>query len=259
MKNASAAFLGAVRQSMRMIRKAFGSGVVDPALLTSAETRQYDGWVRRENENAAVLALAKAGVPIEEIVRRTGKSRGIVRQIVRGGRTDVFRSRMSSLEPFTKQLETEWEEGCRNGSELWRRVKAAGFLGSLRVVTEWKTRRRRDANATSAAAGPQKTPSARSIARLMTTERSRPSREGTRAIAIIEGAVPDLVAARDLTDRFHSMIQRQKHIELEPWIANATHSMMASFATGITRDQQRCRPPCSSPGQTARPKDKTPS
>ena len=144
MENASAAFLGTVRQSMRMIRKAFGAGVVDPALLTSAETRQYDGWVRREDENAAVLALAKAGVPIKEIVRRTGKSRGIVRQIVRGGRTDVFRSRMNSLDPFTKQLETEWEEGCRNGSELWRRVKAAGFLGSLRVVTEWTTRRRRD-------------------------------------------------------------------------------------------------------------------
>jgi transposase len=211
MENASAAFLGAVRQSMRMIRKAFGAGVVDPALLTSAETRQYDSWVRREDENAAVLALAKAGVPIKEIVRRTGKSRGIVRQIVRGGRTDVFRSRMSSLDPFTKQLETEWEEGCRNGSELWRRVKAAGFLGSLRVVTEWTTRRRRDADATSTAAGPQKTPSARSIARLMTTERSRPSKEGARAMAIIERAVPDLVTARDLTDRFHQIIQRQKH------------------------------------------------
>ena len=39
MGNASAAFLGTVRQSMRMIRKAFGAGVVDPALLTLAETR----------------------------------------------------------------------------------------------------------------------------------------------------------------------------------------------------------------------------
>ena len=73
---------------------------------------------------------------IKEIVRRTGKSRGVVRQIVRGERTDVFRSRMSSLDPFTTQLETEWEEGCRNGSELWRRLKTAGFVGRLRVVTE---------------------------------------------------------------------------------------------------------------------------
>jgi len=199
MENASAAFLGAIKQSMRLIRKAFGTGIVDPALLTSAETRQYDGWVRREDENAVVLALAKDGVSIKEIVRRTGKSRGIVRQIVRGGRTDVFRSRMNSLDPFTKQLETEWQGGCRTGAELWRRLKTAGFRGGLRVVAEWATRRRRDADVSSTAGGPQKTPSARSVARLMTTERSRPSKEGARVMAIIEGAVPDLVAARDLT------------------------------------------------------------
>jgi len=66
-----------------------------------------------------------------------------VRQVVRGGRADVFRSRTNSLDPFTKQLETAWANGCRNGAALWRRVKAAGFVGSLRVVTEWATRRRR--------------------------------------------------------------------------------------------------------------------
>jgi hypothetical protein len=34
--------------------------------------------------------------------------------------------------------------GCRNGAELWRRLRARGFSGSLRVVTEWATRCRRD-------------------------------------------------------------------------------------------------------------------
>lgn len=237
MENASAAFLGAVKQSMRVIRKAFGANVVDPALLTAAEMRQYDGWVRREDENATVLALAKDGVPIKEIVRRTGKSRGIVRQIVRGGRTDVFRSRMSSLEPFVGQLETEWASGCRKGAELWRRLKAAGFLGSLRVVAEWATRRRRDVEATPATLRPRKAPSARNVAQMMTTERSRPSWENVRTIAVIEAAVPDLVAARDLADRFHQLIRERKAPDLEPWITDAASSMMSSFAAGIVRDQ----------------------
>ncbi len=38
-------------------------------------------------------------------VRRTGKSCGRGRQVVRGGGTDIFSSRMSSLDPFLTQLE----------------------------------------------------------------------------------------------------------------------------------------------------------
>ena len=137
MENASAAFLAAVQRSMREIRKAVGTDVVDPQVLSCAERRQHSGWLRREEENTAILALAKQGVSIKEIVRRTNKSRGLVRQVVRGGRTDVFRSRQCSLDPFLKHLDVDWANGCRNGAALWRRVKAIGFSGSLRVVAEW--------------------------------------------------------------------------------------------------------------------------
>jgi transposase len=46
MENASAAFLEAVRRSMRPIRMALGSTVIDPALLTHAERLQHDGHLR---------------------------------------------------------------------------------------------------------------------------------------------------------------------------------------------------------------------
>ena len=88
------------------------------------------------------MAIANGGVSIKEIVRRTGYSRGLVRRIARGERGDVFRVRESSLEVYLPLLENEWAAGCRNGAELWRRLKLSGFRGSLRVVTEWATRRR---------------------------------------------------------------------------------------------------------------------
>ena len=97
--------------------------VVDPAALSCAELRQHSGWLRREEENTAILALAKQGMSIKEIVRQIGKSRGLVRQVVRGGRKDIFRSRLSSLDPFVKQLDEDWAAGCRNGAALWRRAK----------------------------------------------------------------------------------------------------------------------------------------
>lgn len=84
MENASHAFLDAVRKSMRQIRVVIGAATVDPALLTAAEHIQYEGYLRREETNGVILALAKEGVAIKEIVRRTGHSRKLVRKVVRG-------------------------------------------------------------------------------------------------------------------------------------------------------------------------------
>jgi transposase len=135
MENASAAFLEAVRRSMRPIRMALGSTMIDPALLTHAERLQHDGYLRREEAYGIIRGLAKTGTPIKEIVRRTGRSRKLVRDIVRGGGGDVFRSRSNVLEPHLAWLDAEWSAGCRNGAELWRGLqKTAGFRGSLRVV-----------------------------------------------------------------------------------------------------------------------------
>jgi hypothetical protein len=66
-------------------------------------------------------------VAIKEIMRRTDKSRGLVRQVVRGARTDIFRSRISSLDPFLTRLETAWADGCQNGAALWRAMKVEGL------------------------------------------------------------------------------------------------------------------------------------
>ena len=79
MENASAAFLEAVRKSMRLIRSAISATVINPELLTCAENLQYEGFLRRQETNAAIMALAEGNVPIRQIVRRTGHSRKLVR------------------------------------------------------------------------------------------------------------------------------------------------------------------------------------
>jgi transposase len=154
---------------MRPIRAAIGATTINPALLTCAEKLQYEGYLRREETNAAILKLAGDSTPIKEIVRRTGHSRKLVRQVIRGERTDVFRLRQSSLDAHLPLLDELWDSGCRNGAEIWRRLQARGFRGSLRVVSEWATRRRRAERASDQQL--HKVPSARTIARLMTTAR----------------------------------------------------------------------------------------
>jgi transposase len=235
MENASAAFLDAVRRSMRMIRAAIGATRINPKLLTCAERLQYEGYLRRRETNAAITALVRDGVPLKEIARRTGHSRKLVRQVSRGESTDIFRTRQSTLDAHLPFLDAQWAKGCRNGAELWRRLRAQGFQGSLRVVGEWMTRRRRAEKATDQQL--QKVPSARTISRLMTRARDHLSKADTVTIAAIETRVPALVEARTHVDRFQAMVREKLVADLDPWIATASAGLIASFARGIIKDK----------------------
>jgi transposase len=235
MENASAAFLDAVRRSMHGIRTAIGATTINPALLTCAERLRYQGYLRRQDAYAAIATLVKDGVPLKEVARRTGHSRNHVRQISRGGGTDVFRTRQSILDGHLPFLDAQWSGGCHNAAELWRRLKGQGFRGSQRVVTEWTTRRRHAETATDRQL--QKVPAARTIATLMTTKRDHLTKAESVTVAAIENSVPMLAAARALVDRFQAMIRQKATDELEPWIAQSKRSLIASFATGIGNDK----------------------
>ncbi|WP_279596808.1 ISL3 family transposase [Methylobacterium sp. J-001] len=235
MENASAAFLNAVRKSMSAIRIAVGAATVDPERLTCAERLQYDGYLRREATGEAILALSRQGMSIKKIARTTRHSRKLVRDVLRGLTGDVFRARQSSLDAHLPQLDAEWAAGCRNGAELWRRLRASGFTGSLRVVGEWATRRRRSERAPEGA--PSKVPSARILSRLMTTDRDSLTKAEAVIVATIEAEVPRLDEARTLLSRFQAMIRARGRPDLDTWIEAAARSLLASFAGGLLKDK----------------------
>jgi transposase len=244
MENASQAFLAATRACMRQVRTALGAATVDPALLTAAEKPRYEGYLRREDVNAAVLALDRAGKPIKEIVRCTGHSRGTVRRVLRGQRAEVFRTRESSFEVHLPWLDTRRVAGARNGAALWRGLRDIGFPGSLRVVAEWTPRRRRAEQVN--IEGLTRVPSARTVARLMTMARDTLYRTQTVTVAAIEAAVPTLVQAREIVDAFHTLIRRKQEAALDGWLETAAASLLASFARGLARDHHAVRAAISS-------------
>ena len=91
MENASHAFLDAVRKSIRQIRTAIGAATINPAVLAAAEKLNMTAT------KTLVPAMAKEGAPIKGTVRSAGSGRGLVRKVLRGQRSQIFRVRISSL------------------------------------------------------------------------------------------------------------------------------------------------------------------
>ena len=250
MENASAAFLDAVRKSMRFIRAAVGAMTINSALLTSAERNRYEGYLRREETNASVSAMAAEGASIKAIRRKTGYSRKLIRAVLRGQRSDIFRTRQSSLQPWLAWLDEQGAAGRRNGAQLWRDLRQQGFQGSPRVVSEWASRRRR-------ADKPQNTlgqaPAARMIARLLTSGRDHLTKVETMTVATIEHGVTLLAETRDVITAFQDMIKRKASTELDAWLDRAKGSLIAGFASGVAKDKAAVTAAIASPwsnGQT---------
>ncbi len=76
MENASRPFLDAARKSMRQIRTVIGATTI-PKLLTAAERFHYEGYLRREETNAAAWLCRKTACP---------SSRSCVRLAIAGSR-----------------------------------------------------------------------------------------------------------------------------------------------------------------------------
>jgi hypothetical protein len=88
---------------------------------------------------------------------------------------------------------------------------------------------------------------------MMTTARDHLSKAESLIVAAVEARAPTLVEARLLIARFQEMIRKKADGELDPWIADARQSLVASFARGVVNDLAAVRAAISSPwsnGQT---------
>ena len=129
---------------MTPIRRALGAGTVNPELLTSAERLQYEGFLRREEMNAAVQAAGE-GSGADQADRPADRLQPADRPAhsPRRARRCLPRPRelaRALARPARRSLVRRMPQRRR---ALAPSPPSRGFGGSLRVVTEWATRRRR--------------------------------------------------------------------------------------------------------------------
>jgi hypothetical protein len=202
MENVSAAFLDAVAS-----RSARRLGPPRSILICPAEKLQYEGYLRREDTNAAIIKLASAGVSIKEIVRGTCHSHKLIRRW-------YVASGLISSESGKVHLKLGCPSSMSSGprAATCKRTLATD-AGKRLSGTSRRSQRMGEAPPTPRTGfrpAASEVPSARTTARLMTTALDHLSKADTVAIAAIEVGVPMLVEARILIDSLRSMI-RKKH------------------------------------------------
>jgi transposase len=246
LENCSRSLLDAVRRRKRDVRSAAArQGAVETTTtvappMTSAEGRHWERWRRQRDAYDEAMRLWREGVPIKGIVRRLAIGRNTARRWLRGAAPDLFRPRRSMLEPYRARLERRWAEGCRNGAQLWRELRDAGFRGGLRVVTEWATRQRL-ASHPGRAGSCFTVPPLRRVARMLTADPSTLQAEEQRYLKRLLATSAPLALARDLALKFVAIVRERKADDLDRWLADAAGSEMRSFADGLKQDQAAVR------------------
>ena len=85
-----------------------------------------------------LIELRQAGLTTKEVARRLGMGERTVRYWwTRGipyGTPELRRKRPRASDPCVGYITERWSQGCHNGLELWRELKAHGLRGSSRTV-----------------------------------------------------------------------------------------------------------------------------
>ena len=157
------------------------------------------------------------------------------------------------LDPFEPYLRKRWEEGCRNGMQLWRELRKQGYPGSRKRVAQWVQQRREEPAATTPKkylSRPDGSPGGSGAAHglsprqqvwLLLREPEDLSDDEREALRQMLGACEDVVAAYPLAQRFVRMIRLQEAEAFDPWLEAAEGSGVAdlqSFASELRRERK---------------------
>lgn len=226
--------------------------------LTKVERIRQERRARRLNRFTEVVTLHQRGVSIRAISQQLGVDRRTVRRYVAA---DAFpeitkrRSKPSILDPWKPYLCQRWDEGCHNGSRLWREIKAQGYSGSRALLSAWVADLRK------IAAPPVQPPaatnegcrrlpvvapartrqlSAKQAAWLVVKQAPALTVEEQEALMKMRQAHADLEQAYTLAQTFGELVRERQYQMFDHWVESAQATgirELRSFAAGLVRDK----------------------
>jgi transposase len=206
-----------------------------------------------------VRALRQQGMPILRIAKTLQMSRVTVRTYLKAETFPEIapRSRTSQLDPYRAHLHQRWQQGCRNGSQLWREIVEQGYPGGRRQVAKWMSVRREEprryanrpepqqsADPTTQAIPtqhpvmPDKLPAPKKLAWLLLKPKPTLDASESALLQYIRQH-PVVALSYRLAQRLAAMIRSRSERSLDAWLTACDQSQIPdwlTFAAGLRSD-----------------------
>jgi transposase len=205
-----------------------------------------------------VIELHDQGLGVTDIASRIGISgRTVQRWLSNGSFPEARRRRRrpSLIDPYERSVLQWWQEGNRNGLQLYRELTAQGYKGSPKAMYRYLARLRTPQSYASgltpsqpqrrksvpSSPAPLENFSAQRATRLFVCQPEKLDAMQQGELALIRQASPSAETAYRLTQTFMNMLrERTGGILLDPWLREAEESHLPefeSFARGIHQDK----------------------
>lgn len=224
-----------------------GRHVANQSASATEQARKKESAQRRERRLAnytQVHELHRQGLTIEAIARRVGIGGRTVQRYLAAQTFPERSPRRRSARPvdaFSVYLKQRFAAGCHNAAQLFREVKAQGFVGNYTSVWESVHGLRAPTSGGRGRASPP-APSAYSVACWLQGHLSaKPSaQEYQRAfVERLCQLAPGLQEVQTLAQQFTQIVKDRKVAELSSWLEQTQHSQCAElrlFGLGLGQD-----------------------
>jgi len=217
-----------------------------PAPDACSERERLNRHAERLDKYEQVVALRTQGFGCTEIARRVGLT---TRTIQRWLKEDTFpearrrRKRHSSFDPYAAYVLKRWEEGCQNGSQLYREIKERGYMGQERQVHRFLVplrKKQRIIQKAEVPDAPLQDFSAKDAVWLFVRDPADLDENKREIVAAICLASETASKTYELVQEFRHLLHHREGEKLDDWLAKVTASQireLQSFVLGVERDK----------------------
>jgi len=228
-----------------------------PAQTRAIQQAQFARQAERMARYEQIITLRKQGMMHADIATQMGMAERTVRHWLTRGSIPYSRPRQARahlIDPYKIYLLERWNQGCHNGLQLERELRAKGYKGSQRGVYRYlatlepsafpKVSRGSASTNTQAASSlpsnPLLTLSAQQATWLFFRRRADLKEEELKKLQLLRQSSPKAETAYQLVAKFLQMVRERTGEQLDVWLEEVQASQLeafTSFTTGVQADK----------------------